>query len=211
MSALTTPRSGTMTTEDQQESKVPTATPAWEREFVLQLRRQGFDGIQISDALADVEARCTAANRTPFDTFGDPVAHASYVHTPPPRRSRRSYLAVAVPVLGLVVGVNLALDALLHWSDDVVISVGSVASLVALIVVVAVLARFFSRAMAVTVNLASCLAGGVALTMLLQWALPQVLATAHPIVALALGLLLILLGLAARQLQLPRVVAAGRH
>lgn len=60
------------------------------------------------------------------------------------------------------------------------------------------------------VKLASCLAGGVALTMLLQWAFPQVLATANPVVALALGLLLVTLGLAVRQPQLPRVVATGR-
>ncbi|MGV8850092.1 MAG: hypothetical protein ACOH16_11170 [Propionibacteriaceae bacterium] len=199
-----------MTTEDRQETTVPTSTGAWKREFLLELQLQGFDGIQISDALADVEARCAAAKRTPFDTFGDPVAHASYIRIPPPRRSRRSVVEVAAPVLGLAVGVNLVVAALLHWSDDVVISVGTVASMVALIVVLATLARFYARAIAVAVNLASCLAGAVALTMVMQWALPRVLVTASPVVALALGLLLVLLGLAARQFQLPRVVAAGR-
>ena len=199
-----------MTTEDQQETTVPTAPGAWKREFVFELRLQGFDGIQISDVLADVDARCAAAHRTPFETFGDPVAHASYVRIPPRRRVRRSAAAVAVPVLGLAMGVNLTLAALLHWSGDVVISVGTVASMVALIVLVVVLARVFTRAMTVAFNVASCLAGGVALTMLLQWAFPAVLTTARPIVALALGLLLISLGLAARQLQLPRVVATGR-
>jgi hypothetical protein len=59
-------------------------------------------------------------------------------------------------------------------------------------------------------TLAAYLAGGVALTMLLHWALPQALASAGPVVALALGLLLFTLGLAVRQLHLPRVVAAGR-
>lgn len=199
-----------MTTEDQQETTLPTAPGAWKREFVLELQLQGFDGIQISDALADVEARCTAANRTPFDTFGDPVAHASYVRIPPPRRSRRSVVAVAAPVLGLAVGVNLVLAALLHWSGDVVISVGTVASVVALIVAAAMVARFYAWALAVAVNLASCIACAVALTMVMQWALPRVLVTASPVVALGLGLLLVLLGLAARQLQLPRVVTAGR-
>lgn len=199
-----------MTTEDQQQITDPTARGAWEREFVLALRLQGFDGIQISDALVHVEARCAAAKLSPFETFGDPVAHASYVRLPPPRRSRASSVAVAVPVLALAMGVNLALDALLHWSDDVVISVGTVASAAVLIVFVAVLARFFARAIAVTVNLAWCLAGGVAVTMLLQWALPQVLATASPVAALALGLLFVSLGLAVRQLQPRRVVAAGR-
>lgn len=199
-----------MTTEDQQETTVPTAPGAWKREFVLELRLEGFDGIQISDALADVEARCAAANRTPFETFGDPVAHASYVRIPPPRRSRRSVVAVAAPVLGLAVGVNLTIDALLHWTGEVVISVGTVASMLVLIVAVAILARFYACAIAVGVNLASCLAGAVALTMVMQWALPRVLVTASPIVALGLGLLLVSLGLAARQLQLPRVVAAGR-
>lgn len=199
-----------MTTEEQRQTTDPTAPGAWEREFVLTLQLQGFDGIQISDALAQVEARCAAAKMTPFESFGDPVAHASYVRVPPPRRSRRSFVGVAVPVLGLALGVNLVLDSLLHWSDDVVISVGTVTSMVVLIVCAAVLARFFARAIAVPVNLASCLAGGVALTMLLQWALPKVLATTSPLLALALGLLLVTLGLAVRLLQLPRVVATGR-
>jgi hypothetical protein len=200
-----------MTTEDPQQTTNPTAPGAWEREFVLALRLEGFDGIQISDALADVEARCEAGKLTPFEIFGDPVAHASYVHTPPPRRSRRSSVGVALPLIGLAVGVNLTLDALLHWFDDVVISVGTVASMVVLIVGVVVLARFFARAIAVTVNVASGLVGGVALTMLLQWALPQVLATASPVVCLTLGLLLVTLGLAVRHLQVPQIVAAGRH
>jgi hypothetical protein len=87
-----------MTTEDQQQTTDYTAPGVWERDFVLALRLQGFDGIQISDALAHVEARCDAANLTPFETFGDPVAHASYVRVPPRRRSRRSFVAVPVPV-----------------------------------------------------------------------------------------------------------------
>lgn len=199
-----------MTAEDHQTTADPSALGGWEREFVLALRSQGFDRIQISDTLASVEARCAASGQTPFESFGDAVAYASYVRLPPPRRSRRAYATVAVPVLGLALGVNLAFDALIQWQDRVVVSVGSVASMAALVVLVAVLARVLPRAITTTVNLASCLAGGVALTLLLQWALPRELTTVDPVLALAIGLLLVSLGLAVRQLQPRRMVAAGR-
>ncbi len=200
-----------MTTEDKQETTNVTAPGGWEREFVLALRLQGFDGIQISDSLAAVEARCSAASRTAFETYGNPVAYAQYVRLPPPRRTRRSSLAVAVPALGLALGINLSFDALLHWQDRVVISVGSVASVVALVLVIAVLTRLFARAIASAINLASCLAAGLVLTLLLQWALPYAIGTADPFVALALGLLLVSLGITVRRLQPGRVVTAGRH
>ena len=199
-----------MTAEENQATTDPTVPGGWEREFVLALRNEGFDGIQISDALTAVEARCAACGLSPYESFGDAVAYASYLRLPRPRRSRRSTAAVAVPVLGLAMGVNLTFDAVMQWQDRVVISLGSVAAMGALIVLIAVLARVLPRAIATTVNLASCLAGGVALTLLLQWALPRELTTVQPVLVLAIGLLLICLGLVVRQLQPRRMVAAGR-
>lgn len=197
-----------MTSTDREQTTAISAPGAWEREFVLALRLQGFDRIQTTDALARVEGRCAAAGRTPFETFGDPAAHAAYVRLPPPRRTRRPSAAVAVPALGLAMGVNLSVDALLYWSDNVVISVGTVVSMVVLVAFLAVMARVYARAITGSVNLASGLAGGVGLMLLLQWALPQVLTTVSPLLALTVGLLFVALGLAVRQLQSGGVVAA---
>lgn len=197
-----------MTSEKQERVTDLPAPGVWEREFMLALRLRGFDRIQTNDALALVEARCAAAGLNPFETFGDPVAHAAYVRPPAARRSRRSSVAVVAPALGLATGVNLTVDALLYWSGAVVISVGTVVAMVVLVAILAVLARVFARAVTGTINLVSALVGGVGLMMLMQWALPHVLTTASPPGALMLGLLFVALGVTVRQLQSTGIVAA---
>jgi len=184
-----------MTSEYSRETTVP---GGWEREFALALRLQGFDGMQISDALAAVEARCGAGKLTPLEAFGDPVAHASYVRLPPTRRVKRSTATVALPVLGLTAGVSLAFNAVMHWSDSVVVSAGTVAAMVVFLAAVTVVSRFFAGAITSALNLTSCVAGGILLVMLLQRALPQSLFSVHPAVAIGLGLLFFTLGLAVR-------------
>ena len=189
-----------MTSEYSRETTVP---GGWEREFALALRLQGFDGMQISDALAKVEARCEAGNLTPLEAFGDPVAHASYLRLPPARRGKRSTATVALPVLGLTTGVSLAFNAALHWSDGVVVSAGTVAAMVVLVAAVLVLSRFFAWVITSTLNLTSCVAGSILLVMLLQWVLPQSLFSVQRFVAIGLALLFFTLGLTVRLIPHP--------
>jgi hypothetical protein len=199
-----------MTSEDSRESTDLAVPGGWEREFALTLRLQGFDGMQISDALAQVETHCAKEKLTPREAYGDPVAHASYLRPPPARRTRRSTAKVALPILGLAAGINLAFNAVVHWSDGVVISTGTLTSMVVFVAVVAVLSGLFGWVMTSAVNLASCIAGGLLLTIVLQWALPQALASLNPLMALALGLLLVALGLAVRQIRLHPIADARR-
>jgi hypothetical protein len=199
-----------MTSGSSRESTGPAVSVGWEREFALTLRLQGFDGMQISDALAHVEARCEAEKLTPLEAFGDPVAYGSYVRLPAPRRSRRSTAKIALPILGLAAGLNLAFDAVVHWSDGVVISAGTLTSMLVFMAAVAVLSALFGWAMTSAVNLASSVAGGLVLTMVLQWVLPQTLTSLNPLMALALGLLLVALALAVRQIRLHPIADARR-
>jgi hypothetical protein len=187
-----------MRSEDSREWTDPAVSGGWERDFALTLRLRGFTGMQISGALAQVESRCSASKMTAREVFGDPVAHASYLRVGPETRVRRSPASLALPVLGLAAGCNLAFEAVLHWSDGVVISAGTVASIVLFIAVVVVLSRFLGWAMTSALNVTSCVAGGLLLTMLMQWALPVALASVHAFLALALGLLLVALSLVMR-------------
>jgi hypothetical protein len=184
-----------MTSEYSRETTVP---GGWEREFALALRLQGFDGMQISDALASVEARCEAGKLTPLEAFGDPVAHAAYLRLPPARRVNRSTATVVLPVLGLTAGISLAFDAVMHWSDGVVVSAGTVAAIVVFVAAVTIVSRFYAGAITSALNLTSCVAGGIVLVMLLRQAMPQSLFSVHPAVAIGLGLLSFTLGLTVR-------------
>lgn len=192
-----------MTSEDSRDWTDPAVSGGWERDFALTLRLRGFTAMQISGALAQVESRCSASKMTAREVFGDPVAHASYLRVGSGTRVRRSPSSLALPVLalpvlGLAAGCDLAFEAVLHWSDGVVISAGTVASIVLFIGVVVVLSRFVGWAMTSAINVTSCVAGGLLLTMVMQWALPLALANVQAFLALALGLLLVALSLAMR-------------
>jgi hypothetical protein len=84
-----------------------------------------------------------------------------------------------------------------------VVSEGTVAAMVVLVAAVVVLSRFFALAITSALNLTSCVAGSILLVMLLQWVRPQSLFSVPPFVAVALGLLLVTLGLAVRLIPHP--------
>jgi hypothetical protein len=169
---------------------------AWLRDFALLLRVRGADGARIGDVLAEVEAHCADSGQTPREAFGEPADYAASLHLPTTKPTNWT-TTVILPVLGLVIGINLTLGAVLHWSSGVAITVGDVASMVVFIGFVALLIGFFGKVVMSPGALIAWFASGFVLMVALPLVLPQTLATVHPVVALSLGLLFVALGVLA--------------
>ena len=186
-----------MTSEDPlRESSVSSTPDDWNREFILLLRLRGIDGLRIDHALAEVEAHCARSGHTPREAFGDPVGYASSLRVLSPRTTPWTK-TVILPVLGLVVAVNLALGALLKWTDGVAITLGLIASMVVLVVFVAMLVTWLTTVLRSRAAYVAWFGAGFALMVAPPLIFRQELITVHPLIALSLGLLFVGLGLVA--------------
>jgi hypothetical protein len=186
-----------VTSEDPlRESSVSSTPDDWNREFILLLRLRGIDGVRIDHALAEVEAHCARSGHTPREAFGDPVGYASSLRVLSPR-TRPWTKTVILPVLGLVVAVNLALGALLKWTDGVAITLGLIASMVVLVVFVAMLVTWLTTVLRSRAAYVAWFGAGFALMVAPPLIFRQELITVHPLIALSLGLLFVGLGLVA--------------
>lgn len=185
-----------MTTEDPRETSVSAAPERWQRDVALLLRHRGADGARIGDVLAEVEAHCADSGQTPREAFGEPVDYAASLHLPTTKPTNWT-TTVILPVLGLVIGINLTLRAVLHWSSGVAISVGDVASMVVFIGFAALLIGFFGKVVTSPGALIAWFASGFTLMVALPLVLPQSLVIVHPLIALALGLFSVALGVLA--------------
>ena len=185
-----------MTTEDPRETSVSAAPERWQRDVALLLRHRGADGARIGDVLAEVEAHCADSGQTPREAFGEPADYAASLHLPTTKPTNWT-TTVILPVLGLVIGINLTLRAVLHWSSGVAISVGDVASMVVFIGFLALLIGFFGKVVMSPGALIAWFASGFTLMVALPLVLPQSLVIVHPLVALALGLFSVALGVLA--------------
>jgi hypothetical protein len=195
--ACTHPKERAVTSENPQRESSATSTPDdWEREFVLLLRLRGIDGVRIDEALAEVQARCARSGYTPREAFGDPVGYASSLRVLSFRTAPWSK-TVILPVLGLVVGVNLALGALLKWTDGVAITLGLIASMVVFAAFVAMLIAWLSTVLRSRAAYVAWFGAGFALTVVPPLLFRQQLVTVHPLIALAVGLLFLAVGLLA--------------
>ena len=190
------------------ESSASSTPDDWDREFILLLRLRGIDGVRIDQALAEVEVHCARSGHTPREAFGDPVGYASSLRVLSPRTTPWTK-AVVLPVLGLVVGVNLALGALLKWTDGVAITLGLIASLVVFVVFVAMLARWLTTVLRSRAAYLAWFGAGFALMVVPPLLFRQQLITVHPLIALAVGLLFVAAGLLAAR-QIPSGPIAGR-
>jgi len=198
-----------VTSEDPlRESSVSSTPDDWNREFILLLRLRGIDGPRIDHALAEVEAHCARSGHTPREAFGDPVGYASSLRVLSPRTTPWTK-TVILPVLGLVVGVNLALGALLKWTDGVAITLGLIASMVVLVVFVAMLVTWLTTVLRSRAAYVAWFGAGFALMVAPPLIFRQELITVHPLIALAVGLLFVAAGLLAVR-QIPSGPIAGR-
>jgi len=187
------------------ESSATSMPDDWDREFVLLLRLRGIDGVGIDEALTEVQARCALSGYTPREAFGDPVGYASSLRVLSPRTAPWSK-TVILPVLGLVVGVNLALAALLKWTDGVAITFGLIASMVVFVAFVAMLIAWLTTVLRSRTAYVAWFGAAFALMVAPPLLFRQQLITVHPLIALSLGLLFLGLGLlAARQIPVPIV------
>jgi len=198
-----------VTSENPPRESSASSTPDdWDREFILLLRLRGIDGVRIDQALAEVEAHCARSGHTPREAFGDPVGYASSLRVLSPRTTPWTK-TVVLPVLGLVVGVNLALGALLKWTDGVAITLGLIASLVVFVVFVAMLVRWLTTVLRSRAAYLAWFGAGFALMVVPPLLFRQQLITVHPLIALAVGLLFVAAGLLAAR-QIPSGPIAGR-
>ena len=195
--AGTHPKERAVTSENPLRESSASSTPDdWNREFILLLRLRGIDGVRIDEALAEVEAHCARSGHTPREAFGDPVGYASNLRVLSPR-TRPWTKTVILPVLGLVVAVNLALGALLKWTDGVAITLGLIASMVVLVVFVAMLVTWLTTVLRSRAAYVAWFGAGFALMVAPPLIFRQELITVHPLIALSLGLLFVGLGLVA--------------
>jgi hypothetical protein len=179
---------------------------SWLRDFTLLLRTRGVDGARIGDALAEVESHCDDSGQEPMEAFGEPADYAASLHLPTTKPTNWT-TNVVLPVLGLVIGANLVLGAVLHWSSGVAITVGVVASMVVFVAFVALLIGFFGKVVTSRGALIAWFGAGFVLMVALPLVLPQALATVHPVIALVLGLVFVALGLmAVRQIPADPIV-----
>jgi multidrug transporter EmrE-like cation transporter len=145
------------------------------------------------------------AGYTPREAFGDPVGYASSLRVLSLRSAPWSK-TVMLPVLGLVVGVNLALAALLKWTDGGAITLGLIAYLVVFVAFVAMLIAWLTTVLRSRTAYVAWFGVGFVLMVVPPLLFRQQLITVHPLIALSLGLLFLGLGLlAARQIPVPIV------
>jgi multidrug transporter EmrE-like cation transporter len=168
----------------------------WDREFELVLRLRGIDGVRVDEALAEVRAHCAMAGYTPREAFGDPVGYASSLRVLSLRSAPWSK-TVMLPVLGLVVGVNLALAALLKWTDGGAITLGLIAYLVVFVAFVAMLIAWLTTVLRSRTAYMAWFGVGFALMVVPPLLFRQQLIPVHPLIALSLGLMFLGLGLLA--------------
>lgn len=167
----------------------------WLRDFALLLRLRGVDGAQIGDALAVVESHCDDSGQEPKDAFGEPASYLATLRFESPRTSWTT--AVILPVLGLVVGVNLALGAVLNWSDGVAITVGLLASMLVFIAFIAMLITFLRGVLTRRGAFVAWFGGGFVLMVGLPVLLRYELTRVPSVMALALGLFFVAVGILA--------------
>jgi hypothetical protein len=185
-----------MTTENPRESSVSASADRWQRDVALLLRLRGVDGTRIGDVLAEVDAHCADSGQTPQEAFGDPAGYAASLHLQTAKPTSWS-TTVVLPVLALVIGVNLALGAVLHWSAGVAITVGLVASMAVFIGFVALLIGFLGKVLTSPGAVIAWFTGGFALMVGLPVLLTYEITRVPSIAALVLGLFFVVLGVVA--------------
>lgn len=168
----------------------------WLRDFALLLRLRGIDGRRIGDALAEVETHCDDSGQSPQDAFGQPASYAASLGFEAPRAESWS-TSVILPVLGLVVGVNLGLGAVLSWSAGVAITIGLVASMVVFVAFVVMLITFLPTVLTRRGALVAWFSIGFVLMVGLPMLLTYELTRVPSILALAVGALFVAVGIVA--------------
>lgn len=181
---------------DPRDRSSSSTRDGWLRDFTLLLRLRGVDGVQIGDTLAKVETFCDDSGQEPKDAFGEPASYLATLHFTPP--STMSWTtAVILPVLGLVIAVQLALGAVLHWSAGVAITIGLVASTLVFVGFVAMLLTFLTTIITRRGGLALWFGAGLAVMVALPLLLRYEIARFPSVVALLLGVLSVACGVAA--------------
>ena len=112
----------------------------WLRDFSVLMRLRGVDGVRIGDELARVETLCDDSGQEPKDAFGEPASYVATLHFASPR-SAGHLLRVFVPILALVIGANLTVAAMLHWSWGDAIGVGLASTLLIVVAFAVLLVR----------------------------------------------------------------------
>jgi hypothetical protein len=168
----------------------------WLRDLALHLRVRGIDGGQIGDALAVVESHCDDSGEEPQEAFGEPIAYADTLEFAAPPTTHWT-TAVILPVLGLAIGVNLALGAVLNWSAGVAVTVGLLASLLVFVAFAAMLIVLLRRVLTSKVALVAWFGTGFVFTVALPLVLRYELTRIPAVVALAAGLVFVAAGIVA--------------
>ena len=164
----------------------------WLDEFARQLRLRGADGPGTGDALAQAEAHLAESGETAAEAFGDPADYAAALDLPDRSGGPRGLLRALVPVLCLVAGFTLVLQAVLNWGTAVAITQGGVLAAVVYLLVCGALVAFPRQILGsprlglLIVWFVLGFAAVVAVPLLLRTPLAQV----SPVVALVAGVVL---------------------
>jgi hypothetical protein len=165
--------------------------PAWETDFVVELRLLDVDGRRIGDALEQVRAHCAESGESAPEAFGEPAAYARSLELP----------AVPVRLAGVVgrslvglAGMFLTLAALRAWqtAQPFTLTVGLLVEAGVVALAVGLAARYLraviDRPVRAIVVAAVLLAAGVTAVELLTAPVAQL--PAPPVVAVGAALLL---------------------
>jgi hypothetical protein len=178
---------------DPRDSSSSSTRDGWLRDVTLLLRLRGIDGVHIGESLAKVETFCDDTGQQPKDVFGEPASYVATLRFSSPRAvSWRT--AVILPVLGLVIGVDLGLGAVLHWSAGVAITLGLVASMLVFVGFVVMLLMFVTKIITRRGGLAVWFGAGLGAMLLLPLLLRYELARIPSAVALLLGVSIVAFG-----------------
>lgn len=121
----------------------------WIEELIIALRLRDVRGDAIGDAVAAVESHCAESGETPHEAFGDPHDYAASLDFPAAQRepvTGKVWLAVLAPVVAGLLGLAAAVAMVraVRLGQDVEITMGQLASLALLGVIVLAITRILS-------------------------------------------------------------------
>ncbi|MDO5736523.1 MAG: hypothetical protein Q4P15_08610 [Propionibacteriaceae bacterium] len=123
----------------------PNVDEQWRDDFVVELRLQGASGTAIADALVEVDAHCKESGQGVPEAFGSAVEYARALDLPDESRwTAPKLMSTWVSLLLLAMGAWLMIDGgtSLALGQDVEITLGSLISAVATLVVMALIFVF---------------------------------------------------------------------
>ncbi len=196
---------------DPRDRSSSSTRDGWLRDFTLLLRLRGIDGAQIGHALERVESFCDDIGQDPKDVYGEPASYVATLRFEPPHVPRAATLVL--PVLGFVLGLNLALSAVLAWSTGAAITLGLLASMLVFVCTVGAFIAFLPTLVARRGALVAWSVSGFVLMVGLPLLLTYELTRVPSLVALALALVFVAVGVfALRRIQPePAISRQPRH